>query len=57
MGEVGFVDVEPIKLVPTWKNNRVGEVGVSKTLGKFLVTKVLMVELDRVRPWVELEVT
>ena len=50
------MDVEPIKLVPTWRKNRVGEVGVSKTLGKFLVTKVLMVELDRVRPSVELEV-
>jgi len=28
MGEVGFVDVEPIKLVPTWINNRVGEASV-----------------------------
>jgi len=43
--------------VPTWRNNRVGEEGVSKRLGKFLVIKKLMVELDRVRPWVELEVT
>ena len=28
--EVGFVDVEPIKIVPTWKNNKKNEAGVSK---------------------------
>ena len=28
--EVGFVDAEPIKIVPTWKNNKKNEAGVSK---------------------------
>jgi len=34
----GLVDMEPIDLSPTWRNNRIGVVGVSKCLNKFLVS-------------------
>ena len=33
----GVVDIEPIKLKPTWSNNRPGVYYVSKRLYRFLV--------------------
>jgi hypothetical protein len=26
----GFIDVEPLKMAPTWRNNRLGATGVGK---------------------------
>ena len=37
-----WLDIEPIKSKPTWKNNRCGEGWVSKRLDHFLVSKNLM---------------
>jgi hypothetical protein len=35
--EARLMDVEPIKLVPTWRNNRYKEARVSKCLDRFLI--------------------
>jgi hypothetical protein len=35
--QAGVVDIEPIKLKPTWSNNRSGEDCVSKRLDRFLI--------------------
>jgi hypothetical protein len=32
LGECNFLDLEPIKLKPTYRNNRVGESSVAKRL-------------------------
>ena len=37
--ERNWLDIEPIKLKPTWKNNRCGEGRVAKRLDQILVTK------------------
>jgi len=39
--EARLLDIEIIKLMPTWRNNRVGEVGISKRLDRFLIPKYL----------------
>jgi len=46
-------DVEPIKLIPTWRNNKSGEARISKRLYKFLVYGVLLNDFDRIRSWME----
>ena len=37
--ERNWLDIEPIKLKPTWKNNRCGDGRVSKRMDYFLVTE------------------
>jgi hypothetical protein len=37
LNQVGVVDIEPIKLKPTWSNNKSGEDCVSKRLERFLI--------------------
>jgi hypothetical protein len=34
------VDIDPITMGPTWRNNRVGVKGVSKRLDRFLVSNI-----------------
>jgi hypothetical protein len=34
-----LIDVEPVKIVPTWKNARRGREGISKRIDKFLIAK------------------
>eukprot|EP01018_Ginkgo_biloba_P032610 Gb_14068 [translate_table: standard] len=50
---VGWVDVEPIKVKPTWTNNTLGEDGVSKRLDRFLVHFELLGRVERYRSWVD----
>ena len=38
----GLVDVAPIKIIPTWRNKRSGDQGVSKRLDRFLVLEHLI---------------
>jgi hypothetical protein len=33
----GLIDIEPIKLTPTWKNNIIGEDIISKIINHFLI--------------------
>jgi hypothetical protein len=51
--EENFVYVEPFKNSPTLRNNRSSEAQALKRLDRFLVTKNLMSELNRVRSWVK----
>ena len=40
--EKNLLDVEPIKLKPTWRNNRGGEARVAKRMDRFLVAEQLV---------------
>ena len=40
--EKGLLDIEPVKLRPTWRNNRSGEARVPKRLDRFLITEQLV---------------
>jgi hypothetical protein len=51
--KVVLVDVEPVKLVSTWRNNRVGGDVVSKRHDIFLVSKLILVNEEWVRLGVE----
>jgi hypothetical protein len=53
MKEVGLKDVEPIKLVPTWRNMRKWDTRVEKRLHTFKVLESIMFNHDRIRSWVE----
>jgi hypothetical protein len=39
--EEGLVDVEPIKLIPTWRNGRGGEDYIAKRLDRYLISEDL----------------
>jgi len=47
-----LIDVELVKLVPTWRNRRRGRNGISKRLDRFWVVEQLNKYLKRVRSWV-----
>ena len=40
--EKGLLDIEPIKLKPTWRNNRCGDARVAKRLDRFLVSEQMV---------------
>ena len=44
-----MVDLNPVKMGPTWRNGRAGEEGVNKRLDRFLVADQLVQEFDLVR--------
>ena len=48
----GWLDVEPILLKPTWKNNRCGEGRVAKTLDRFLISERIVNNCHLVRQWI-----
>jgi hypothetical protein len=48
----GLVDVEPIKLLPTWRNGRGGQEYIAKRLDHFLITEDLALSGLRYRSWV-----
>jgi hypothetical protein len=48
----GLIDVEPLKLNPTWCNRRVGDDRVAKHLDRFLLSEDLLESLELVRQWV-----
>ena len=50
--ENNLLDIEPIKLKPTWRNNRGGEARVAKRLDRFLVAEQLVDRFFMVRQWV-----
>jgi hypothetical protein len=40
--ELNLVDVEPVKLLPTWRDSRRGRAGISKRLDRFLVARKVL---------------
>ena len=50
--EKNLLDIEPVKLKPTWSNNRGGEARVAKRLDRFLVAEQLVDRFFLVRQWV-----
>jgi hypothetical protein len=42
MDEHNILDIEPVKLKPTWRNNRVGEDNIAKRLDHFLIKDTLL---------------
>lgn len=48
----GLVDVEPLKLGPTWSNNRHGNKAVIKTLDRFMITDQVLQEVRNYRSWI-----
>jgi hypothetical protein len=51
LGE-GLVDVEPLKLIPTWRNGRGGLDYIAKRLDRFLISEELLMSGIRYRSWV-----
>jgi hypothetical protein len=47
--EAGLIDVKLVKFWPTWRNNRIGEAGVSKRLNRFFIPGTLLNEIDTTR--------
>jgi len=50
--ERNLIDVEPIKLKPSWRNNRGGEARVAKRIDRFLVTEKMVDSFFQIRQWV-----
>lgn len=46
------MDVESMKLVPTWRNFRKGRDGILKRLNRFLIDGKVLVEVGRYKSWV-----
>ena len=50
--EKGLLDIEPVKLKPTWRNNRCGDARVAKRIDRFLVAEQLVDSFFLARQWV-----
>jgi len=50
--EKGWLDIEPLKLKPTWRNNRCGEHRIAKRIDRFLVAEQLVDRFFQVKQWV-----
>jgi hypothetical protein len=48
-----LIDIHPGKLVPTWRNGRVGDAFIAKRLDRFLLSEDLMLSTGIFRSWVE----
>jgi exonuclease III len=48
----GLIDIAPIKLLPTWRNLRVGEAQVAKRLDHFLITESMSMLPLQSRQWI-----
>jgi exonuclease III len=48
----GFIDIEPTKLLPTWRNLRTGDTQVAKILDRFLITEALSLLPLQFRQWI-----
>jgi hypothetical protein len=48
-----LIDIEPAKVVPTWRNGRSGTNAIWKRLDRFLVSEGLLSSVDLYRSWVE----
>lgn len=47
-----MVDIEPAKLNPTWRNKKVSEDRIAKTLYRFMVAEHLADSMELIRQWV-----
>jgi len=50
--EKEWLDIEPLKLKPTWRNNRCGENRIAKRIDRFLVAEQLVDRFFQVKQWV-----
>ena len=50
--ERNWLDIEPNKLKPTWKDNRCGEGRVAKRMDCFLVAEQVVDRHHQIRQWV-----
>jgi exonuclease III len=50
--DCNLLDIEPVKLKPTWRNNRVGEDSVAKRLDRFLLTDTLLENPIHLKQWI-----
>jgi len=48
-----LIDIHPGKLVPTWRNGRVGDAFIEKRLDRFLLSEDLVLSTGIFRSWVE----
>ena len=47
-----LLDIEPLKLKPTWRNNRCAEDRIAKRLDRFLVAEQIVDGPFQIRQWV-----
>jgi hypothetical protein len=50
--ECNLLDIEPTKLKPTWRNNRVGEDSIAKRLDHFLIVDSLLEKPLHLKQWI-----
>ena len=48
-----LVDIQPLKLTPTWRNNRSGDQAISKSLDRFFLLENLLSKSLIIKSWVE----
>jgi exonuclease III len=48
-----LIDIKPTKLVPTWRNGRLGQEAISRRLDRVLVSEDLLIDVGFYRSWVE----
>jgi endonuclease/exonuclease/phosphatase family metal-dependent hydrolase len=48
-----LIDIKPTKVVPTWRNGRIGQGAVARRLDRFLVSEDLLTDIGLYRSWVE----
>jgi hypothetical protein len=48
-----LIDIKPTKVVPTWRNGRIGQGAVARRLDRFLVAEDLLNDTGLYRSWVE----
>jgi len=49
--DLGLCDLEPISLIPTWRNFRKGKDGISTRVYIFLVAEKIMEEMEKLKSW------
>jgi endonuclease/exonuclease/phosphatase family metal-dependent hydrolase len=49
----GLIDIVPGKLVPTWRNNRVGTYLIAKRLDRAFISEDILASVGIYRSWVE----
>lgn len=47
-------DIEPMRFVPTWRNFRVENEGISKRINRYLVSKQRLLDSHRIKSWISL---
>jgi exonuclease III len=50
--ELNFLDIEPVKFKPTWRNNRVEEDSIAKRLDHFLIKDTLLEKSFHLKQWI-----